>query len=82
MRFIAYIRNVNISGDFTQVANLSTSDVMARGSGGVMYNVSSSVSPFTQYSFRVESCNVIGCSDQSQDSDIRLTSQDGKQSTW
>ena len=79
LRFILYIRNVNISENFSQVANLTTSDVMAAGgSGGVTYNVSRDVFPFTRYSFRVEACNEIGCSDQSQESDIRLTSQDSE----
>ncbi len=76
LRFILYIRNVNSSDSFSQVANLTTSEVMSRGSA-VMYNVSREgvVVPFTQYSFQVESCNEIACSERSQESNIRQTSQ-------
>lgn len=79
LRFILYIRNVNESESFSLVATLDTSDVMSNGSA-FTYNVSREgvVMPFSRYSFRVESCNEIGCGEQSLESDIRQTDQDSK----
>lgn len=61
------------------MTNLTTSEVMFRG-GAAMFNVSEEgvVFPFTRYSFRVESCNKIGCSEPSQESDVRQTNQDSE----
>ena len=79
LRFILHIRNVNMTEDFMPVENLTASALMMSGSS-FMYNVSreSVVLPFTRYSFRVVSCNEIGCSDQSQESDDVQTLQDSE----
>ena len=73
--FMAYIRNVNTSGDFTLVANITVSEAMRMGSS-FMYNISGEeVQPFTQYVFRIASCSVIGCSDESPESPVTQTEQ-------
>jgi len=77
--FMVYICDVNNSGNFTLVTNLTASTLMTKGNS-FMYNVSGEdvVLPFTQYSFRVVSCNEIGCSEQSPDSPVVLTGQDSE----
>ena len=82
LRFILYIRNESTSAEsssFMAVANLSSSEVMSRGNA-FMFNVSREgvVFPFTRYSSRVVSCNEIGCSEQSQNSNTIQTDEDSE----
>ena len=79
LTFPLFIRNVNGNEGLVPVANLSTSDVMTTDNT-VMYNVSNEgvVLPFTHYVLAVMSCNEIGCSEQSQESDVRLTLEDSE----
>ena len=71
--FMLYSRNVNTSGPVVLVANISVSEAVSAGNF-FMYNITGvTVQPFTQYTFRIVSCNVIGCSDQSSESSIVQT---------
>ena len=71
--FMLYSHNVNSSGPVVLVANISVSEAVPAGNF-FMYNITGvTVQPFTQYTFRVVSCNVIGCSDQSSESPVVQT---------
>ena len=74
-----YQRNLDndTTGDYVPVATPSGVGVYTTTS--TMYNVSMGISPFTQYAFVVEVCNVVGCSNRtaSPSSPIR-TRPDGK----
>lgn len=75
LRFILYLRDVGRSESYLQLATIAPSEGSV-----VMYNVSRGgvVEPYSQYSFKVKSCNEIGCSELSSESDIRLTNQDSE----
>ncbi len=79
LNFVLHIRNVNMTEEFMPLENLTASELETSGRS-FMYNVSRRdvVLPFTVYSFRVVSCNQIGCSDQSQESEARQTLQDSE----
>ena len=79
LTFPLFIRNINGNEGLVPVANLSTSDVVTTDNT-VMYNVSNEgvVLSFTHYVLAVMSCNEIGCSEQSQESDVRLTLEDSE----
>ena len=79
MNFLVYIRNVNTTSEFMQVENLTASDLMTTGQS-FMFNISREgvILPFTQYTFMVVSCNVIGCSNQSMPSEIVQINEDSK----
>ncbi len=78
LTFILYIRNVTMTEEFIPVdPSLTASELMTSGSS-FMYNVSRRVLPFTEYSFRVVSCNEIGRSNQSQESEVNQTLQDSE----
>lgn len=69
LSFIIYIRN-NDNG--TLVANITAVTI----GDSLSYNISGvEVQPFTQYAFRVVSCNEIGCSDKSPESAAVQTDQ-------
>ena len=71
--FMLYSRNVNTSGPVVLVVNISVSETAMQGNISA-YNITGmTIQPFTQYTFRVVSCNVIGCSDQSSKSPIVQT---------
>ena len=72
--FMLYSRNdVNTSGPVVLVANISVSEAAPAGNF-FAYNITgATIQPFTQYTFRVVSCNVIGCSDQSSESPVVQT---------
>ena len=71
--FMLYSRNVNTSGPVVLVTNISVSEAVPAGNF-FTYNITGvTVQPFTQYTFRVVSCNVIGCSDQSSESPVVQT---------
>ena len=71
--FMLYSRNVNTSGPVVLVAHISVSEAVPAGNS-YMYNITGvTIQPFTQYTFRVVSCNVIGCSDQSSESPVVQT---------
>ena len=73
--FMLYSRNVNTSGPVVFVANISISETAMQGNF-FAYNITGeTIQPFTQYTFRVVSCNVIGCSDQSSESPVVQTLQ-------
>ena len=77
LNFILYGRNINTS--MNSMGNLTASTLMTTGSS-FMFNISrvGVVLPFTEYSFRVASCNEIGCSDQSLVSPTIQTLQDSE----
>ncbi len=79
VNFLVYISNVNTTSEFTQMENLTASSLMTRGRS-FMFNISREgvILPFTQYTFMVVSCNVIGCSDQSMPSEVVQTDQDSE----
>ena len=57
--FMLYSRNVNTSGHVVFVANISVSEASIAGNS-FTYNITGvTIQPFTQYTFRVVSCNVI-----------------------
>ena len=71
--FMLYSRNVNTSGPVVLVTNISVSEASI-AANSFMYNITGvTIQPFTQYTFRVVSCNVIGCSDQSSESPVVQT---------
>ena len=71
--FMLYSRNVNTSGPVVSVANISVSEASI-AANSFMYNITGvTIQSFTQYTFRVVSCNVIGCSDQSSESPVVQT---------
>ena len=79
LNFLIYIRNVDASSTFVKVANLSSNNV-AMNLGIYRANITNAILilPFTQYSVLVVSCNIIGCSDQSEASLPVRTDQYGK----
>ncbi len=59
--------------------------VVTEGSGMVvvpvdalMFNISTGISPYTNYSFTVQACNMIGCSEFGMPSQEIRTDQDGE----
>ncbi len=76
--FSLYIRSVDVSDSFTLISILIPSDLIS-SAGELMYNVSMQgvVLPYTNYSFTVDACNDIGCSNRSDPSPIVTTDQDG-----
>ena len=65
--------NVNTSDPVVLVANISVSETAMQGNF-FAYNITGeTIQPFTQYTFRVVSCNVIGCSNRSSESPIIQT---------
>ncbi len=77
--FSLYIRSVDVSDSFTLISTLIPSDLMS-SAGELMYNVSMQgvILPYTNYSFTVDACNDIGCSNRSDPSPIVSSDQDGK----
>ncbi len=77
--FSFYIRSVDVSDGFTLISTVIPSNLMS-SAGELMYNVSMQgvILPYTNYSFTVDACNDIGCSNQSDPSPIVTTDQDGK----
>ena len=77
--FNIYIQNVNETNNFTLLIQLEPRALMRDG-GSFMFNVTdqSVVLPFIQYSFRVDACNEIGCSDQSVPSGMIRTNEDSE----
>ena len=71
--FMLYSRNVNTSGPVVSVANISISETAMQGNFFAHNIIGETIQPFTQYTFRVVSCNVIGCSDQSSESPVVQT---------
>ena len=77
--FSIYIQNVNETENFTFLILLEPR-ALTRDGGSLRFSITdqSMVFPFTQYSFRVDGCNEIGCSDESDSSvDIR-TNEDSE----
>ena len=77
--FKLYVSSVDLSGNFTLIGSQNASDLMTF-EGRFMYNITDMdvILPFTNYSFTVVSCNVIGCSTQSEPSVVIETAQDSK----
>ena len=75
--FNIYIQNVNETENFTSLIQLEPRALMRDG-GSFMFNVTdqSVVLPFIQYSFSVNTCNEIGCSEQSVPSEVIRTNED------
>ncbi len=73
-----YIRSVDTSDSFTLISTLIPSNLMS-SAGELTYNVSMQgvILPYTNYSFTVDACNDIGCSNQSDPSSVVMTDQDG-----
>ena len=76
--FILYIRSADASDNFIPIRTLNSSDLMMAGEN-FLYNVSDGalIYPERGYSFTVISCNLIGCSNQSQPSPAAQTLKDG-----
>ncbi len=70
---------MDTSDSFTLISTLTPSNLMS-SAGELMYNVSMQgvILPYTNYSFTVDACNNIGCSNQSDPSPVVTTDQDGK----
>ncbi len=77
--FSLYVHSVDVSDSFTLISILIPSDLIS-SAGELMYNVSMQgvILPYTNYSFTVDICNDIGCSNQSDPSPVVTTDQDGK----
>ena len=77
--FKLYVSAVDVSDNFTIIGSQNASDLMT-SEGRFMYNISeiAVILPFTNYLFTVVSCNVIGCSNQSEPSVVIETAQDSK----
>ena len=77
--FSLYIRSVDVSDSFTLISTLNPSDLMS-SAGELLYNISMQgvILPYTNYSFTVDACNTIGCSNQSDPSLVITSHQDGK----
>ena len=77
--FSLYIRSVDVSDSFTLISTLNPGDIMS-SAGELLYNTSMQgvILPYTNYSFTVDACNNIGCSNQSDPSPVITSHQDGK----
>ena len=77
--FNIYIQNVNETENSTFLIQLEPEALMRDGSS-FRFNITnqSVVFPFIQYSFRVNTCNEIGCSEQSDPSDMIRTNEDSE----
>ncbi len=77
--FSLYIRSVDVSDSFTLISTLIPTDLM-NSAGELMYNVSMQgvILPYTNYSFTVDGCNDIGCSNRSDPSSVVTSDQGGK----
>ena len=77
--FSLYIRSVDVSDSFTLISTVIPSDLMS-SAGELLYNISMQgiILPYTNYSFTVDACNDIGCSNQSDPSPVVTSDQDGK----
>ncbi len=80
--FSLYIRSVDVSDQFTLISTLVAGDLMS-SAGELMYNISMQgvIVPYTNYSFTVDACNDIGCSNQSNPSPVVITNEDGEADT-
>ena len=77
--FTLYVSAVDVSDNFTLIGSQNAIDLMT-SEGRFMYNISDMavILPFTNYSFTVVSCDMVGCSDQSAPSAVIETAQDSK----
>ena len=77
--FSLYIRSVDVSDSSPLISTLNPSDLMT-SAGELLYNVSMQgvILPYTNYSFTMDACNDIGCSNQSDLSPVVTSDQDGK----
>ena len=75
--FNIYIQIVNETENFTFLIQLDPEALMRDG-GSFRFNITnqSVVFPFIQYSFRVDACNEIGCSNQTDPSEVIRTNED------
>jgi len=77
--YVVYRRDNNATSSFVEVANLSASALTPAGNVYTELIADADlILPFTQYSVRVVACNIIGCSGDSQESDILQTNEDSK----
>ncbi len=76
--FSLYIRSVDVSDSFPLISTLNPSNLVS-SAGELMYNISMQrvILPYTNYSFTVDTCNDIGCSNQSDPSPVVTTLQEG-----
>ncbi len=79
-QFLVYRMDVNVSSGFDSVTNFSVGELSAPSNNQFTARIMDQqlILPFTQYSMRVVACNVIGCSNVSQQSDPVQTLQDSK----
>ena len=77
--FVLYVNAVDVSDNFITIGSRNAIDLMT-SEGRFMYNISDMavILPFTNYSFTVVSCNLVGCSTQSEPSVVIETAQDSK----
>ncbi len=74
---------MDVSDQFTLISTLVDGDLMS-SAGEFMYNISMQgvIVPYTNYSFTVDACNDIGCSNSSNPSLVVRTNEDGKISVY
>ena len=77
--FNIYIQNVNETENFALLIQLEPR-VLMRDGGSFIFNITDQnvVFPFIQYSIRVDACNAIGCSEQSDPSEVIRTNEDSE----
>ncbi len=76
--FTLYISSMDSNSSMTQVP-----DGLMSSGGELMFNISMQgvIIPYTNYSFTVDACNEIGCSNQSDPSPVIRTLEDGEKQT-
>ncbi len=78
IRFSLYISSEEDFNRFTLITTLSADGLM-NSRGELMFNISMQgvINPYTNYSFTVDACSDIGCSNQSEPSSVIRTNEDG-----
>ena len=74
-------RTFSNSTDFNLILTLDPSQLTV-ASGVYSFVIAETILPFRSYSFIVDACNAIGCSEQSAATEIVLTDQDSELLHW
>ena len=79
MNFSVYQRNFTFvnNSDFNLILTLDPSQLTVT-SGVYSFVIADTILPFRSYSFNVDACNAIGCSEQSTATEIVITLQDSE----
>ena len=83
LNFSVYQQSLTFSNstDFNLILTLDPSQLTV-ASGVYSFVIAETILPFRSYSFNVEACNAIGCSEQSAATEVVLTEQDSELSHW